>query len=131
LPHWTSVSPPPPEPAAEPKPKRFSRQAALAKISALPLPPELDTPEFRELWPRWVEYRLDYTPKPPNPVRFFEHQLAKIPRKFGGNAKAAHTAIERAMLNGWRGFDFAADTPPQTGYSAKAAFRPPPTPAFS
>jgi|GEM_PF-6315920 len=123
-------SEPVPPPDAEPKTKRFRRKAALAEVSALPVPPELDTPQFRELWPRWVEYRIDYSPKPPNPLRFFGNQLETIPKKFSGPSEAC-AALERAMLNGWRGFDFAADKSAQTSHSAKSTFRPPPSPAFA
>lgn len=67
-------------------------------VDSPPLPPELDTPEFREAWKRWVAYRREKR-KPLTPSTV-QQQLADM-AKWG--AAAAVQSILTAIRNGWQG----------------------------
>jgi hypothetical protein len=66
-----------------------------------PIPPALDTPEFRRSWDRWVTYRRE-SRKALKP-QTASAQLEKL-AEVGPAAAAAR--IERAITNGWQGLFF-------------------------
>jgi len=65
------------------------------------LPSVLDTPEFRDAWARWKEYRKEIRHKLTKSTT--EKQLKALAR-LGHDAAIA--AIERSITNGWRGLVF-------------------------
>lgn len=70
-----------------------------------PLPPKLDTPEFRAAWKRWLSYR-EQMRKPLKPASL-EALLKKLS---GWGADQAIRSIDESIANGWQGlFERAID----------------------
>jgi hypothetical protein len=68
------------------------------------LPDELDTPEFREVWAEWIQYRIEIKkPMKPLSAKKLLKSLAE-----GGERKAIES-INQSIANGWQGvFDVKA-----------------------
>lgn len=74
-----------------------------------PIPPALDTPEFKQAWNIWVKYRGEIKSKlAPTTI---EQQLKKLSKH---TATEAIAMLEQSMAQGWRGlFEVKDDNPKQ------------------
>jgi hypothetical protein len=73
---------------------------SLTKAMNLIIPEKLDTPEFRQAWMEWMEYRMGAKKKLINPIVTFRVHLRKL-ESFGH--AGALLAIETAINKGWQG----------------------------
>jgi len=89
----------PPTPRKRGKAARAAGQAPVDWLAGLPV--ELDVPEFRQRWLEWVEYRKALA-KPLNP--FSLPAAFREVMRIGGVAVFMEKS-DRAMANGWQGFD--------------------------
>lgn len=93
------------EPDTPPNPRKRGKAAGAAGQAQVDwlagLPVELDVPEFRQRWLEWVEYRR-LLKKPLNPL--------SLPAAFREVIRIGGVSVflqksDRAMANGWQGFD--------------------------
>lgn len=93
------------EPNTPPNPRKRGKAAGAAGQAQVDwlagLPVELDVPEFRQRWLEWVEYRR-LLKKPLNPL--------SLPAAFREVIRIGGVSVflqksDRAMANGWQGFD--------------------------
>jgi len=116
---------PKPPPKPPPKPGPAPKPAVAALAAAIPIPPKIDSPRFRELWSRWLAVRLGgRSPKRPW-EQFFAEQLdwlATAP-ELGTEATAAES-LAQSLRNGWAGL-----FPPKTS-TAPSRVRPSTAPSF-
>lgn len=93
-----------PEPEQEPEqentpptPRRGKTRKGV-DAAAVQIPPNLDTPEFRQAWADWVEYRRQLR-KP-----FTEITVYQQLQKFGGaGVEKSIAMIRQSIANGWQG----------------------------
>jgi hypothetical protein len=76
--------------------KKKEREVRKRKIP--PIPPELNTPEFREAWDRWAQHRREIK-KPLTPTSI-DQQLKSLAKM--GLSRAIET-IEHTIAKGWQG----------------------------
>lgn len=89
-----AVIPPPP---VDDKPARRNRPKQLA--DDLPIPPALDTPEFRDAWAEWLAYRREDKREPVTARAAAKQFSAMIPI---GPARAVE-CIQKSIANDWKG----------------------------
>lgn len=111
-PNQTKPPPTPPSGGGAPKPK----------VEDLPIPPDLDSPEFREVWSEFVAHRREIRkPITARAARMMLKQLA------AWGPSRAIAGIRRSIANGWQGiFEDRGGSPsnghaPRTDFAAAAA----------
>jgi hypothetical protein len=107
-----------------------SREEKIEEIPPTPfsLPPILDSQEFRDAFAAWIAYKTERRERPkPQGLKATVSRMANVA---GSNGVAAViAAIQRAMANGWRGWDQESSfgvkngKQPTTRYSS-ARYRP-------
>ena len=90
------------------------KRGSAAGASGVPIPVELDTPEFREAWGLWLRHRSERTPK--YTATAAEAQLKRL---VGIGASRAAIAASHSTAQGWQGI-----------YEPKGDHHPRPGPGF-
>ena len=98
-----------PEKTSDPPKKARRPDAVDPAVLALPIPPKLDTPEFRAAWKAWLEYRLRRKKSTPVDVYGATVTLKRLAKQ---GPSLAVEMIEEAIAAGWQGIVFDKNRSP-------------------
>jgi hypothetical protein len=101
--------------AREREAREAKKRAEAEAVAALPIPRELETPDFRDAWARWQRHRAKKHPLTVDGAATTLKQLA------ARGAAEAVRRIDLSIANGWRGLIFPDERhgrPPPRGRPA-------------
>jgi hypothetical protein len=81
-----------------PEKRRVEKRISITASAVIPLPPNLDTEEFRPLWEDWKRHRSEI--HKPLTASSTKLQLAKLD---GWGQSRAIAALKHSIANGWQG----------------------------